>query len=182
MSELTLTVLQLGLLVLLWLFVLGVVGVLRGDLYGTRVAVRQPRQAKPAARAPAREPVAAPSGGGAPAAQQAPQQQAAQQPAARQQALPRQLVVTEGSLRGTTITLGTSAITIGRAADCTLVIDDEYASGRHARISRTDGQWVLEDLGSTNGTYVRKEQVQGPVALQVKMPIRIGRTVLELRA
>ncbi|MFC5381220.1 FHA domain-containing protein FhaB/FipA [Aquipuribacter nitratireducens] len=170
MSELTLTVLQLGLLVLLWLFVLGVVGVLRGDLYGTRVAVRQPRQ-----------PARAPRGREQAAAQPQPSQPA--QPAQpRQPSLPRQLVVTEGSLRGTTITLGTSAITIGRAADCTLVIDDEYASGRHARISRQEGQWVLEDLGSTNGTYVRKEQVQGPVALQVKVPIRIGRTVLELRA
>lgn len=175
MGELTLTVLQLGLLVLLWLFVLGVVGVLRGDLYGTRVAVRPPprpatapKAAAPKATAPkppARQPVGA-----------------RQPPEPRPPALPRQLVVTEGSLQGTTITLGTSAITIGRAADCTLVIDDEFASGRHARISRVDGQWVLEDLGSTNGTYVRKEQVQGPVALAVKVPIRIGRTVLELRA
>ncbi len=168
MSELTLTVLQLGLLVLLWLFVLGVVGVLRGDLYGTRVAVRQPpRPAKPATT-PA-TPRQNPPG-------------ARQPPEPRPPAVARQLVVTEGSLQGTTITLGTSALTIGRAADCTLVIDDEFASGRHASISRQDGQWVLEDLGSTNGTYVRKEQVQGPVALQVRVPIRIGRTVLELRA
>lgn len=165
MSELTLTVLQLGLLVLLWLFVLGVVGVLRGDLYGTRVAVRQPPR-------PAKAPPT-------PRARQNPG--ARQPPEPRPAALPRQLVVTEGSLQGTTLTLGTSAITIGRAADCTLVIDDEFASGRHARISRQDGGWVLEDLGSTNGTYVRKEQVQGTVALQVKVPIRIGRTVLELR-
>jgi len=171
-SELTLTVLQLGLLVLLWLFVLGVVGVLRGDLYGTRVAVRPPpRASRPAARAaPAPRPAPRPNGG------------VRQPPEPRPPALPRQLVVTEGSLQGTTITLGTSAITIGRAADCTLVIDDEFASGRHARISRQDGQWVLDDLGSTNGTYVRKEQVQGPVPLQVRVPIRIGRTVLELRA
>ena len=172
MSELTLTALQLGLLVLLWLFVLGVVGVLRGDLYGTRVAVRPPpRAARPVVKAaPAPKPVPRASGGGR------------QPPQPRPPALPRQLVVTEGSLQGTTITLGTSAITIGRAADCTLVIDDEFASGRHARISRQDGQWTLEDLGSTNGTYLRKEQLQGPVQLQVKVPIRIGRTVLELRA
>lgn len=164
MGELTLTVLQLGLLVLLWLFVLSVVGVLRGDLYGTRVAVRPPpRPPKPAT--PPRQ---------APGARQPPEP--------RPPAVPRQLVVTEGSLQGTTITLGTSAITVGRAADCTLVIDDEYASGRHARISRIEGQWVLEDLGSTNGTYIRKEQVQGPVQLPVRVPVRIGRTVLELRA
>ena len=172
MSELTLTVLQLGLLVLLWLFVLGVVGVLRGDLYGTRVAVRPPpRTSRPTARA-------------APAPRPAPRSNVGmrQPPEPRPPALPRQLVVTEGSLQGTTITLGTSAITVGRAADCTLVIDDEFASGRHARISRQDGQWVLEDLGSTNGTYLRKEQVQGPVPLQIKVPVRIGRTVLELRA
>jgi len=172
MSELTLTVLQLGLLVLLWLFVLGVVGVLRGDLYGTRVAVRPPpRTSRPAARAaPTPRPAPRPNGG------------VRQPPEPRPPALPRQLVVTEGSLQGTTITLGTSAITVGRAADCTLVIDDEFASGRHARISRQDGQWVLEDLGSTNGTYLRKEQLQGPMPLQIKVPVRIGRTVLELRA
>lgn len=164
MGELTLTVLQLGLLVLLWLFVLGVVGVLRGDLYGTRVAVRPPPRAPKPATAPKQAPGAR------------------QPPEPRPPAAPRQLVVTEGSLQGTTITLGTSAITIGRAADCTLVIDDEYASGRHARISRMEGQWVLEDLGSTNGTYIRKEQVQGPVQLPVRVPVRIGRTVLELRA
>ena len=169
MSELTLTVLQLGLLVLLWLFVLGVVGVLRGDLYGTRVAVRQPPRPAKAAPAPKQA-----SPRGTPGARQPPEP--------RPPSLPRQLVVTEGSLQGTTITLGTSAITIGRAAACTLVIEDEFASGRHARIFRHEGQWVLEDLGSTNGTYLRKEQVQGPVALQVKVPIRIGRTVLELRA
>ena len=170
MSELTLTVLQLGLLVLLWLFVLGVVGVLRGDLYGTRVSVRRPPR-------PTRE-----EGRAAPTPRPAPRSDPGprQPPEPRPPAAPRQLVVTEGSLQGTTITLGTAAITIGRAADCTLVIDDEFASGRHARISRHDGQWVLEDLGSTNGTYVRKEQVQGPVPLPVKVPVRIGRTVLEL--
>ena len=166
MSELTLTVLQLGFLVLLWLFVLGVVGVLRGDLYGTRVAVRQPPKPKKAAPSP--RPAGAPVG-------------ARQPPAPKGPPVPRQLVVTEGGLQGTTITLGTSTITIGRAPECTLVVDDEYASGRHARIYPHNGSWFLEDLGSTNGTYLRKEQVQAPVQLALRTPVRIGRTVLELR-
>ena len=63
-----------------------------------------------------------------------------------------QLVVTAGALAGTKITLGEAPITIGRAEDSTLVITDDYASARHARLMPRDGQWVLEDLGSTKGT------------------------------
>ena len=52
--------------------------------------------------------------------------------------------------------LGSAPITIGRAPDSTLVIDDEYASARHARLFQHEGQWVAEDLGSTNGTWISK--------------------------
>ncbi len=90
-------------------------------------------------------------------------------------------MVTEGSLQGTAITLGASTITIGRSPDCTLVVDDEYASGRHARIYPDQGGWFLEDLGSTNGTYLRKEQLRAPVPLGLRTPVRVGSTVLELR-
>lgn len=165
MSELTLTVLQLGLLVLLWLFVLGVVGVLRGDLYGTRIAQPQPSRAQRRAREED------------PRAQRA--AQAAPAPAPR--GVPRELVVTEGPLRGTTIALGSSSITIGRAPDATLVIDDEFASGRHARLSPTAGGWIVEDLGSTNGTFLGKDRVVDARQIPPRTPIRVGRTVVELR-
>ncbi len=179
MSELTLTVLQLGFLVLLWLFILGVVGVLRGDLYGTRVAVRQPANSRKARRRGPPDIAPPPPVVGAVGNRPAP---GARPPAARPPATPRQLVVTEGSLRGTTITLGTAPIVIGRAPESTLVIDDEYASSRHARLVRQGDRWVVEDLGSTNGTFVRRERLTAPVPIDVRVPIRIGRTVLELRA
>jgi pSer/pThr/pTyr-binding forkhead associated (FHA) protein len=171
MSELTLTVLQLGLLVLLWLFVLGVVGVLRGDLFGTRIT-------SPTARRPARDPRRDP-------AADLRRDQPRDRPAAPSPAPPtgaRKLVVVEGSLRGTTITLGTAPITLGRSPECTLVLDDDYASGHHARLVPSPSGWVVEDLGSTNGTFLGKDRVVSPRPVPARTPVRIGRTVLELRS
>jgi pSer/pThr/pTyr-binding forkhead associated (FHA) protein len=180
MSQLTVTVLQLGLLALLWLFVVSVVGVLRRDLYGTRV-VQRPTAATPAgAPAPARP---APRAAPRPAEPPAPREQPAP-------AVPRHLVVTEGPLTGTTIDLDRSPVLIGRAPECTLVLADDYASSRHARLVPQDGRWLLEDLGSTNGTTVAPgsrggrggaEAVRGSVDVTVGSVIRIGRTALELR-
>ncbi len=166
MSELTLTLLRLGYLALLWLLVLSVVAVLRRDLFGTRVT----RRATPATPAPAglsavRQPVRAAEGGGG----------------ARDGALPRTLVVTQGSLKGTTISLGQAPILIGRAPECTLVLEDDYASGRHARLSLQQGTWMVEDLGSTNGTFLGRNRVQAPTPVSPGSSVRIGRTVLELR-
>jgi pSer/pThr/pTyr-binding forkhead associated (FHA) protein len=90
-------------------------------------------------------------------------------------------VVTAGQLAGTRITLGEAQITIGRAEDSTLVITDDFASARHARLVPRDGQWFVEDLGSTNGTYLDRGKVSGPTPVPLGVPIRIGRTSLELR-
>jgi hypothetical protein len=158
MSELTLTLLRLGFLALLWILVLSVVAVLRRDLFGTQVTRRKTPEAsllKPARRRPPAE--ATPASG------------------------PRTLVVTEGSLRGTSITLGQAPILIGRAPECTLVLEDDFASGRHARFSLQSGVWMLEDLGSTNGTFLGRDKVESPQAVDPGTPVRIGRTVLELR-
>ena len=92
------------------------------------------------------------------------------------------LVVTEGSLAGTKMGLGDYPITIGRANDSTLVITDDYASSKHARLTPRDGQWLVEDLGSTNGTYLDRAKVGGPTPVPIGAPIRIGKTVLELRS
>ncbi|WP_432497326.1 FHA domain-containing protein FhaB/FipA [Kineococcus gypseus] len=158
MSELTLTVLRLGLLAVLWLFVLAVVGVLRSDLLGTRVTARRTEPGRPRARR-------------AEPAPEAPRRERAT------------LVVVEGSLRGTTLALGQAPVLIGRGADCTLVLDDEYASTRHVRITPAqDGTgWVVEDLQSTNGTHLGRERLTTPVPFEPGTPLRIGRTVLELR-
>lgn len=163
MSELTVTVVRLGLLALLWVFVFSVVGVLRGDLFGTRVTARAAK-ATPAPRpAPAPKPA-----------------KVAKAPAPSRRT-PHTVVVTEGPLRGTTITLGQQSVLIGRNPESTLVLDDDYASGRHARIYPEAGEWFVEDLGSTNGTFAGQQRVHGPQRLTVGSTLKIGTTVLELR-
>jgi pSer/pThr/pTyr-binding forkhead associated (FHA) protein len=91
------------------------------------------------------------------------------------------LVVTRGDMEGARLTLGTNQVTIGRADDSDLVITDEFASARHARLVPRDGQWYVEDLGSTNGTYLDEAKVTAPTLVHLGVPIRIGRTVIELR-
>ncbi len=165
MSELTLTIIRLGLLVLLWVFVFSVVGVLRGDLYGTRVVSRLPGRRDRAARE--KKPKPAP----------------AKKPS-RGRRVPHSLTVTEGPLAGTSLRLRESGTLIGRNPECALVLDDDYASGRHCRIqpdpSGREG-WVVEDLGSTNGTFIGRDRLTGSRPVEVGTTLRIGKTVLELR-
>ncbi len=172
MSELTLTLLRLGFLALLWLLVISVVAVLRRDLFGTQVR-RKETQAARSVRTRGRTPVPVGSAGGAPAPRTPPQ--------GLPTGSPRHLVVTQGSLKGTTLNLGQAPVLIGRAPECTLVLDDDYASNRHAQLSLRDGALVLEDLGSTNGTYVGRRKLDSPIAVEAGMSFRIGRTTLELR-
>jgi pSer/pThr/pTyr-binding forkhead associated (FHA) protein len=159
-SALALQVMRFGFLALLWLFVFASVRVIRSDLRTSG----QARVATPPARRRGSK--------------------AASTNAARPSAGtrgPTQLVVTEGGLQGTRIGLTGAPVLIGRANDSTLVLTDDYASTRHARISLQDGMWVVEDLGSTNGTYLGQRKLDGPVPLEVGVPLRIGKTVLELR-
>ena len=72
-------------------------------------------------------------------------------------------------------------MTLGRADDSTLVLTDDYASSRHARLVPGDGAWHVEDLGSTNGTYLGNAKVVRPTPVPLGQQIRIGKTVLELR-
>jgi pSer/pThr/pTyr-binding forkhead associated (FHA) protein len=168
MSELTLTVVRLGLLAALWLFVFAVVAVIRTDIYGTQVRARTTRTRS--RRAPA--PSSTPAGANFPAEPAGP---------GFGRNTPRSLVVTEGSLAGTTITLSGAPILVGRNPEATLVLDDDYASGRHARIYPDNGRWYVEDLGSTNGTFLGRARLDAPTALSVGSTLRIGQTVLELR-
>jgi pSer/pThr/pTyr-binding forkhead associated (FHA) protein len=173
MSELTLTVMRLGFLAVLWLFVIVAVQVIRSDLFGTRVTQRAGRRAETAARPPQQR------------QQAAAQDRRAQQPAQssrQRRGAPTKLVVSEGSLAGTTVALQGQTITLGRAHDSTIVLDDDYASSRHARIyPDRDGQWIVEDLGSTNGTYLDRNRLTTPTPVPLGAPIRIGKTVIELR-
>lgn len=170
MNALTLTLIRLAFLAVLWIFVIAAVGVIRTDLFGPAISRRQRRRAMrgngpvsgrrpPADRVTAKAGRTAKSGRGA----------------------PRLLLVTAGALAGTTLELNAEQVTIGRANDATLVLQDDYASSRHARLYPQDGQWLVEDLGSTNGTYLDREKVTAPTPVPAGVPIRIGKTVLELR-
>jgi hypothetical protein len=201
MSELTLTLLRLGLLALLWIFIFSVVGVLRTDLYGTSVSRRTQRRAQKAqekqqrqgarsvaATPPAQAP-AAHAGQGSQASQAGPVHEAAPPGGffgrGRQRRTPTVLVVTEGPLVGTSLPLRGAGILIGRNPECSLVLDDDYASGRHCRIFQGTEGWLVEDLGSTNGTFVggpgSKDKLTTPRPVEVGTTLRIGKTVLELR-
>lgn len=166
MSELTITLLRLGYLVLLWVFVLAAISVLRRDLYGTRIVSRRLRRTGGQAPRPAAGP---------------PPPAGASAPIPRREVAPRRLVVTTGPLRGTTLPLGGAAVVIGRAPSCTLVLDDDYSSSRHARIYPEGGHWYVEDLGSTNGTYIGREKVTGPTPVGVGSQVKIGQSTLELQ-
>ena len=73
-------------------------------------------------------------------------------------------------------------MTIGRAPDSTLIADDDYVSSRHARIYPSEGVWMVEDLGSTNGTWLDRSRITSPAVLNPGVPVRIGRTVVKLQA
>ena len=163
MNELSLTIIRVAFLAVLWLFVIAAIGVVRTDLLGgpasngRRSKLRQAQAPRPGR----------------------PQKPAKPPRAGRGSA--RVLVVTAGALKGTSLDLDQQQITLGRANDATLVLNDDYASSRHARIFPQDGQWIVEDLGSTNGTYLDRQKVTRPMPVPVGVPIRIGKTVLELR-
>jgi pSer/pThr/pTyr-binding forkhead associated (FHA) protein len=88
-------------------------------------------------------------------------------------------VVEPPQLRGRTYSLN-DEVTMGRAAGCQVVLDDTYASQIHARLFARDGQYFVEDLGSTNGTYLNRRKVSGPMVMQRGDRIRIGGTEMEL--
>jgi hypothetical protein len=159
MNALTLTLIRVAFLAVLWLFVIAAIGVVRTDLLGTVAAKARRMRNQPAPLQQPRPP----------------------RPTRPGRGTPRFLVVTEGGLSGVSIDLTDQQITMGRANDATLVLNDDYASTYHARIFPQDGQWLVEDLGSTNGTYLDRQKVARPTPVPVGVPIRIGKTALELR-
>ena len=160
MNELSLTIIRVAFLAVLWLFVIAAIGVVRTDLLGGPSATTRRGKARQAQAPRPGRPSRAPRPG---------------------RGSPRILGVTAGALKGTSIDLAQQQITLGRANDATLVLNDDYASSRHARIFPQDGQWIVEDLGSTNGTDLDRQKVTRPLPVPLGVPIRIGKTVLELR-
>lgn len=166
MSELAVTALQFGLLLLLWILILSIIGAQSRDL----MVSKKSRTRAGTSGSPK-------SNGARSGSQQDGQNQASQMPRPRA----RRLVISEGPLAGTELELGSAPIMLGRAQECTLVLEDDYASGKHARLFPQGSRWFIEDLGSTNGTWLGEEQLTRASTVEPGEKIRIGKTALELR-
>lgn len=172
MSELTLLLLRIGFLVLMWFFVFAVVYSLRADLFGVRVR-KMPQADAAAASAPAKP--AAPPAKPKPAPRSRPGGPATT-------ATVSKLVITSGPKAGLEVPLGSEPMSIGRSSESGLVIRDDYTSSHHARLLLWGDQWMLQDLDSTNGTFLNGERVGAPVSVSIGAPIKVGATTFELRA
>jgi hypothetical protein len=173
MSELTLLILRIGFLALLWVFVFAVVFAVRSDLFGQRV-----RRMPPPAQS---EPAGFLSIAAAPAAPVAPRASSAK-PTPPTSASATRLVITSGAKEGLEIELPPEQLTIGRSGESGLVIRDDYTSTHHARLLRWPEGWVVQDLDSTNGTYLDSAPVILPTPVPLNTPVRVGTTTFELRA
>jgi pSer/pThr/pTyr-binding forkhead associated (FHA) protein len=99
----------------------------------------------------------------------------------RVQVEPRELVVVEGPAAGAKVPIEKRPITIGRASICDLTLEDDFISSRHLRISMQSDGYVVEDLGSTNGTWVEGERLSEPVLIKPGVRIKMGRNTLTIR-
>ncbi len=152
MPDIVLVILKYAFLAILYIFVARAV---RATVVGLRDpdADKGPRRAAPAAKPAAR----------------------------RTKKVPKRAVIVEGSsTSGNTFDLG-QELTVGRADKCHVVLDDTYVSQVHARIFARGESYLLEDLGSTNGTYLNRKRVGGATELQRGDRVKIGKTVLEMR-
>jgi len=185
MSELALWIVRTGFLAVLWTFIFAIISVIRSDLFGQKVVNK-------IASAKAPKVVSAPiSPVGTATAQvnaigglNTPSTPIAGAPTVTDlgSANATKLVLIEGDRKGHTLRLDRREITIGRSDDSDLVIDDEYASTHHAKLVQVGTDWVLQDLNSTNGTFINGSRVNTPANLKVGTPVRIGKTTFELRA
>jgi len=156
MSEIALTVIKVLFLALLWVFIASAVSVIRTDLFGRTVPM--PDQGAQELEQPVPPP----------------------KKTKRTRGAPRVLTITQGSQTGQSAELADGVILIGRGADAQLSLDDDYVSTRHARVVRGDNGVYLEDLGSTNGSYVNGQRITAPTTITLSDTIRIGRTVMRL--
>ena len=160
MSELTLVLIRFAYLAILWIFVLSAISVIRSDMFGARVpeAARGAEQGRGRKQRPGK----------------------AAKPPSRRRGSPTHVLVVDGANQGERVSLDDAPILVGRGADAAIRLDDDYVSTRHARIARSGDQWFVEDLGSTNGTYIGSHRLTQPTTLQLGSKVRIGKTTLEL--
>jgi pSer/pThr/pTyr-binding forkhead associated (FHA) protein len=160
--------LRAAVLVLLWGFVIAAVVAVRHDVFSERAPARIAPE-PPAPPAPQPPPVVKPS--------------RASKRASRRKAKvsATRVVVVEGPMAGTSVALSSLPITIGRAADSTIVLTDDYVSNHHARLVPHGEDWLIEDTGSTNGTFIGDTKITAAVVLPVGVRLKIGRNVLELQ-
>jgi len=179
MSELTYFVLKFGFLALMWVFVFIVVYALRSDLFGQPlrklVAAAQQRSA------PAAPPAGAAHATGATAQTAAIAADGDPATRNRDSREARRLVIIAGPKEGLEIDLPDEQLTIGRSNDAGLVIRDDYTSSHHARLLKWPNGWVIQDLDSTNGTFLDGARVHSPTYVPLNTSITIGTTTFELR-
>jgi pSer/pThr/pTyr-binding forkhead associated (FHA) protein len=157
MSEIALTVIKVLFLALLWLFILSAVSVIRSDLFGRTVSSTDLPEAQELESPP-------------------PPPKRTKRPRGE----PRVLVITQGSQTGQSAALADGVIMIGRGADCQIILDDDYVSTRHARVISGENGIYVEDMGSTNGSYVNGQRITAPTTITMSDTVRIGKTILKL--
>jgi hypothetical protein len=161
-SELALFLVRIGFVAVLWIFILSLLSVIRADLYGRRVISRIAKQNAPSLAAGSVTELGLVEG---------------------DSFEPTQIAVITGRNAGSNLPIdGKKEILIGRAASSDLIIGDEFASSMHAKLVLVGEDWVLQDLNSTNGTFLDGKKVTTPATIRAGMNIRIGTTNFELRA
>ncbi|MDQ0894095.1 FHA domain-containing protein FhaB/FipA [Agromyces ramosus] len=183
-SELTLLALQIGFLLLLWVFIFAIVYALRSDLFGQRVRKLQPDAPAaaqvPASAFPASPAAASPAPPTAPVARPAASHGGGTGELASTENATR-LVITSGTKAGAEFPLGHDEITIGRSSDSAIIIRDDYTSTHHARLMLWNGRWMIQDLDSTNGTFLNGSRVTVPTPIPLGATVKVGATTFELR-
>ncbi|SFN42989.1 FHA domain-containing protein FhaB/FipA [Mycetocola miduiensis] len=179
MSELTLLVLRIGFLLLLWLFVFAVVYALRSDIFGPGPRKPQPAQAGQAQQRAPRAAAAPPVLPNNPAPPVVPPSNRRHEKATIHNV--SRLVITAGPKEGLEVSLGRDPLTIGRAPDSGLVIRDDYTSTHHAKLLLWNEDWMIQDLDSTNGTFLGGKRISSPTQITLGTPIKVGATSFELR-
>ncbi len=179
MSELTLLILRIAFLAILWAFVFAIVYALRSDLFGSRVKRLQEQPAYVAAPAPPSAPHTPPAVQSLPTGPPVPTEGISKPMATTRTA--SRLVITSGPKAGAEIRLGSEPLTIGRSSESGLQILDDYTSSHHARLLLYGDDWVIQDLDSTNGTFLDGARVTSPTKVPVGTPVKVGQTTFELR-